>query len=66
MENWMNEIGVITNIYDLGVTKDDIENIADLTLTMDGGYKTLSRDEKSRCCLIAYNIDKIRIHYAIL
>ena len=46
MENWMNEIGVITNISDLGVTKDDIENIADLTLTMDGGYKTLSRDEK--------------------
>lgn len=46
MENWMNEIGAITNISDLGVTKDDIENIADLTLTMDGGYKTLSRDEK--------------------
>lgn len=46
MESWMNEIGVITNISDLGVTKDDIENIADLTLTMDGGYKTLSRDEK--------------------
>ena len=46
MENWMNEIGVITNISDLGVTKDDIENIADLTLTMDGGYKTFSRDEK--------------------
>lgn len=48
MENWMNEIGVITNISDLGVTKDDIENIADLALTMDGGYKTLSRDEKIR------------------
>lgn len=46
MEKWMREIGVVTNISDLGLTEKNIETIADLTFTMEGGYKILTREEK--------------------
>lgn len=46
MEKWMREIGVVTNISDLGLTEKDIETIADLTFTMEGGYKILTCEEK--------------------
>ena len=45
MEDWMNELGLVLNISDLGVTDEMIEGIADATLIMTGGYKVLSRDE---------------------
>lgn len=45
MEEWMKEIGVAMSISEFGVTKDDIEKLADLTIPMNGGYKPLNRDE---------------------
>ena len=41
----MQEIGVVMNISDLGVTEADLEKLAELTLPMEGGYKPLNRDE---------------------
>lgn len=45
MEEWMNELGLVMNITDLGVKEDMIEGLADATLILDGGYKVLDRDE---------------------
>lgn len=45
MENWMKELGVAMNLTELGATADMIEGIADITLTMPGGYKVLEREE---------------------
>ncbi len=45
MEEWMKGIELVMNISDLGVKPDMIEGIADSTLVMTGGYKTLTRDE---------------------
>lgn len=45
MEKWMQEIGVVLKISELGIAENDIEKIADLTLCMDGGYKPLNREE---------------------
>lgn len=45
MENWMREIGVVMNIRDLGVSEEMIEGLATATLIMNGGYKTLCREE---------------------
>lgn len=45
MEKWMREIGVVLKISELGISENDIEKIADLTLRMDSGYKPLNREE---------------------
>ncbi len=45
MESWMKELGVVMNISELGVTEDMLEALADVTLPMTGGYKTLDRNE---------------------
>ncbi len=45
MKNWLKQIGLVLNLTDLGVTKDMIENIADSTLIMEGGYKVLDRQD---------------------
>ena len=45
MESWMQEIGLVMNLKDLGATDDMIEGIADATFILDGGYKVLDRDE---------------------
>lgn len=45
MKAWMQRIGVVMNIRDLGVTEDMIEGIADSTALNDGGYKPLTRDD---------------------
>lgn len=45
MERWMKELGLAMNISDLGVTEDMLEGLADVTLVMTGGYKTLDRNE---------------------
>ena len=45
MENWMNELGLVMNISQLGATEEMIEGIADGTLIMPGGYKVLEHNE---------------------
>ena len=45
MEKYMNEIGLVMNIKELGVTEDMLDGIADSTFIMEGGYKVLSHDE---------------------
>lgn len=45
MEAWMNEIGLVMNLTDLGVKEDMIEGIADGTFINQGGYKVLTYDE---------------------
>ena len=45
MEGWMQELGLVMKISELGVTEDMIEGIADATLILDGGYRVLNRDE---------------------
>lgn len=45
MEDWMKEIGVVLSAGELGVTEDMLEGIADATFLLEGGYKTLTKDE---------------------
>lgn len=45
MEQWMKELGLVMNITELGVTEDMVEEIADVTNIMVGGYKKLEREE---------------------
>ena len=45
MEKWMKEIGVVMSLSEFGVKAEDVEKLADLTLSMNGGYKPLSREE---------------------
>lgn len=45
MEEWMHKIGLVMKISELGATEEMIEGIADATFLLDGGYKTLTRDE---------------------
>ncbi len=45
MENWMQELGLVMNISELGASVGMLEGIADATLVMNGGYKVLDRAE---------------------
>lgn len=45
MEQWMRELGLVMSLSELGVTDDMVEDIVNGTLIMDGGYKTLSKDD---------------------
>lgn len=45
MEAWMREIGCVMSISELGATEDMLEDLADSTLVMQGGYHVLARDE---------------------
>lgn len=45
MEEWMNELGLVMKISEFGVTKDMLEDIADVTVIMSGGYKKLTKEE---------------------
>ena len=45
MENWMKEIGLVMNILELGVTEDMIQDIANSTIILDGGYKKLNSED---------------------
>lgn len=45
MESWMKELGLVMNLSELGATSDMVEEIADSTLVMDGGYKILDHNE---------------------
>lgn len=39
MESWMNELGLVMNITELGADEGMLEGLADSTLILDGGYK---------------------------
>lgn len=45
MESWMKELGVVMNISALGADESMLDKLADGVIIMNGGYKTLSRDE---------------------
>lgn len=45
MESWMKELGLVMNITDLGASEDLIEGIANSTLILNGGYKSLNHEE---------------------
>lgn len=45
MKEWMQEIGLVLNIQELGVTEDMLEGIAQGTFLLDGGYKVLTKQD---------------------
>lgn len=45
METWMQELGLVMNISELGATEDMLDGLVDATLIMNGGYKVLSQEE---------------------
>lgn len=45
LKDWMNELKLVLNISELGVTKDMINTIANNVFILDGGYKILSKNE---------------------
>ena len=45
LEAWMREIGCVMSIRELGADESSLSAIADATLTMTGGYRTLTRVE---------------------
>ena len=45
MENWMCEIGVVMNITELGASEDMLEQLADVTIPLNGGYHMPNRAE---------------------
>ena len=45
LEGWMKQIGVALSISELGATEAMLDGIADGTIILTGGYKTLTRDE---------------------
>lgn len=45
MEAWMKEIGVAMSIRELGADETMLDDLADATMILDGGYKKLGRQE---------------------
>ncbi len=45
MEKWMKELNLTLSIKELGASEDMLEGIADSTIILNGGYKTLTREE---------------------
>ena len=45
MEAWMKEIGVAMSIRELGADETMLDELADATMILDGGYKKLDRQE---------------------
>lgn len=45
MQAWMKELGLVSNISELGANENMLEAIADSTFIREGGYKKLSRAE---------------------
>ncbi len=45
MKEWMEKIGVALSISELGVTEYMLDGIADGTIILDGGYKTLTKSD---------------------
>lgn len=45
MEKWMNKLGLVMNITDLGATPEMLDGLTEATLVMQGGYKVLTKDD---------------------
>ena len=45
MEAWMKKIGLVMNITELGAKEDMLDGMVKSTLTMEGGYKILNKDD---------------------
>ena len=45
LENWIDEIGAVKKISELGATEDMFDDIIKGTLILKGGYKVLTPDE---------------------
>ena len=45
MENWLKELGLVSNITELGATEDMIPDLVKGTIVLTGGYKLLDEDE---------------------
>lgn len=45
METYMNDLGLVMNIRELGVKEDMLDGIAKATFIMNGGYKVLTHDD---------------------
>lgn len=45
MENWMEKIGLVMNITELGATEEMLDGMVKSTLIMEGGYKILDGKE---------------------
>jgi alcohol dehydrogenase YqhD (iron-dependent ADH family) len=45
LEQWMKEIGVVMHSRELGVTEENLQQVADAVLILPVGYRTLTRDE---------------------
>ncbi|MCG8550082.1 MAG: iron-containing alcohol dehydrogenase [Desulfobacterales bacterium] len=45
MERFLKECGIVTNLRDLGATKEMLPKIAESTFILSGGYKKLKRDD---------------------
>lgn len=45
MENWMRELGLAMTISEVGATAENLEDIANATLILEGGYKILNHEE---------------------
>lgn len=45
MEAWMREIGCVMNLTELGCDESMLEQLADATFVMEGGYRKLTREE---------------------
>lgn len=45
METWMKELGLVMSLRELGVDEEMLEGLVASTLIMEGGYKTLTREE---------------------
>ena len=45
MESWMNELGLVMNITELGADEEMLQGLAESTLILDGGYKVPDHDD---------------------
>lgn len=45
MEDWMNEMGLVMSIRDLGVEENMLEGIAEGSFVLSGGYKELTHED---------------------
>ena len=45
LEQWMQDIGVVMHSGELGVTEQNLQQVADAVLILPVGYRTLTRDE---------------------
>jgi alcohol dehydrogenase YqhD (iron-dependent ADH family) len=45
MLNWMQKIGLVMNLTELGVNESNLEDVVKATVLLDGGYKKLDKDE---------------------